>query len=109
MEGFAVRSRAKRRLRLVLHLTFFAMAVVSIVPTDSWGQGETTSAILGQVTDSTNAAVPGAAVTVIDRDTGLKRSAKTDDAGRFNFPQLKPGTYTVRVEAQGFEPQQADN
>ena len=53
--------------------------------------------------------VPGATVTVINRETGLKRSAKTDDAGRFNFPQLKPGTYTVRVEAQGFEPQQADN
>src|SRR5271165_4501373 len=109
MEGFAVRSRAKRRLRLVLHLTFFTMAAISLVPTDSWAQGETTSAILGQVTDSTNAAVPGAAVTVIDHATGLKRSAKTDDAGRFNFPQLKPGSYTVRVEAQGFEPKQADN
>ena len=74
-----------------------------------WAQGETTSAILGQVTDSSNAVVPAATVTVINRETGLKRSAKTDDAGRFNFPQLKPGSYTVRVEAQGFEPQQADN
>ncbi|MGO9516039.1 MAG: carboxypeptidase regulatory-like domain-containing protein, partial [Candidatus Korobacteraceae bacterium] len=79
------------------------------MPAPVWAQGETTSAILGQVTDSTNAAVPGAAVTVIDHATGLKRSAKTDDAGRFNFPQLKPGSYTVRVEAQGFEPKQADN
>ena len=104
-----MRSRSKRRLRLALHLTFFTLTAISLVPTDSWGQGETTSAILGQVTDSTNAAVAGAAVTVIDRDTGLKRSAKTDDAGRFNFPQLKPGSYTVRVEAQGFEPQQVDN
>ena len=48
-------------------------------------------------------------MTVISRATGLKRSARTDDVGRFNFPQLKPGTYTVRVEAQGFAPQQADN
>ena len=104
-----MRSSPKRRLRLVLYLTFFTMPAISLVPTDSWAQGETTSAILGQITDSTNAAVPGATVTVIDRDTGLKRSAKTDDAGRFNFPQLKPGSYTVRVEAQGFEPQQADH
>ena len=29
--------------------------------------------------------------------------------GRFNFPQLKPGTYTVSVEASGFEPQQVQN
>ncbi len=104
-----MRSSSTRRLRLVLHLTLFTMAAVSLVPTDSWAQGETTSAILGQITDSSNAVVPGATVTVVNRDTGLKRSAKTDEAGRFNFPQLKPGTYTVRVAAQGFEPQQADD
>jgi hypothetical protein len=86
-----------------------AAAVVLLLPAKLPAQGETTSAILGQVTDSTNAAVPGATVTVISRATGLKRSARTDDVGRFNFPQLKPGTYTVRVEAQGFAPQQADN
>ena len=52
--------------------------------------------------------VPGATVTITNQETGLKRSAKTDDAGRFNFPQLKPGTYSVKVEAEGFEPQQND-
>ena len=72
-------------------------------------QGETTSAIIGQVTDPTGAAVPGATVTVANHDTGLERYAKTDIEGRFNFPQLKPGTYSVRVKAQGFEPQEIDN
>ncbi len=61
---------------------------------------------MGQVGDATGAMIPGAAVTVTNHDTGLKRSAKTDEAGRFSFPQLKPGTYTVKVEAQGFQPQQ---
>ncbi len=73
------------------------------------GQGETTSAIQGQATDSTGAVVFGATVTVTSLDTGSKRSAKTDEAGRFNFPQLKPGAYKVEIEAQGFEPQNADN
>ena len=104
-----MRSSSKRRLRLVLHLTLFTIAIVSLAPIDSWAQGETTSAILGQVTDSSNAVVPAAIVTVTNRETGLKRTARTDDAGRFNFPQLKPGNYSVRVEAPGFEPQQADN
>jgi hypothetical protein len=80
-----------------------------VVSIPAWGQGETTSAIVGQVTDSSKAVVTSATVTVVNRDTGLKRSARTDDAGRFNFPQLKPGTYVVRVEAPGFEPQQADD
>src|SRR5271157_2640412 len=101
-------SSLKRRLRLALHLTLLAITSVLLVPADLWAQGETTSAILGQVTDSSNAVVPAATVTVINRETGLKRSARTDDAGRFNFPQLKPGSYTLKVEAQGFEPQ-ADN
>jgi hypothetical protein len=70
------------------------------------GQGETTSAIVGQVTDTTKAVVEGATVTITNRDTGLRRALKTDDAGRFNFPQLKPGSYSVRVEARGFATQQ---
>src|SRR5271169_1563937 len=109
LEGCAVRSSSKHRLRLVLHLTLFAVAAVLLAPAVAWAQGETTSAILGQVTDSSKAVVPAAAVTVTSRETGLKRIARTDDAGRFNFPQLKPGSYTVRVEAPGFEPHQNDN
>jgi hypothetical protein len=66
-------------------------------------QGETTSAIMGTVTDPSGAAVASASVTIAGTDTGSKRSAKTDDAGRFNFPQLKPGVYSVKVEAEGFE------
>ncbi len=44
-------------------------------------------------------------MTALNTETGLKRVTKTDEAGRFHFPQLKPGTYAVRVEADGFEPQ----
>src|SRR6202162_1998348 len=75
----------------------------------AFGQGATTSAIVGQVTDAHNAASPGATVTIKNRETSLQRTAKTDDEGRFNFPQLKPGTYSVKVEAEGFDPRQNDN
>ncbi len=69
-------------------------------------QGETTSAIVGSVLDSTGGAIPGAAVTVTNIENGLRRSVKTDDSGRFGFPQLKPGTYSVKAEADHFESQQ---
>ncbi|MGH9513649.1 MAG: carboxypeptidase regulatory-like domain-containing protein [Terriglobales bacterium] len=72
-------------------------------------QGETTSAIVGQVLDASNAAVPGAIVTLANRDTGAIRSVNTDDFGRFNFPQLWPGNYSVGVEAPGFESQKMQN
>jgi hypothetical protein len=79
------------------------------LPATALGQGETTSAIVGQVSDATHALVPGANVTTTNRETGLTRKVKTDAAGRFNVPQLIPGTYSVLVEAQGFQPQRQDN
>jgi hypothetical protein len=69
-------------------------------------QGETTSAIAGQVADQSGAAIRGAEIAAVNEDTGLKRRAQTDDAGRFTLPQLKPGSYTVQAAAPGFEGQQ---
>jgi hypothetical protein len=69
------------------------------------GQGETTAAIVGQVSDRSAAAVPGARVLVTSGTTGLKRVAQTDSSGRFSFPQLKPGAYAIDVAAPGFEAQ----
>ena len=85
------------------------LTVACLLPVRAAAQGETTSAIIGEVRDSSNAVVAGAIVTITSQETGLKRSARTDDAGRFNFPQLRPGTYSVRVDAPGFEPRQNDN
>jgi protocatechuate 3,4-dioxygenase beta subunit len=82
-----------------LSLALLALAVVSVMQVPAWAQGETTSAIIGQVSDTTGAVVPDATVTITNQETGLKRTAKTDSGGRLNFPQLKPGTYAVRVEA----------
>ena len=86
----------------------FAACCFFLFPTETLAQGETTSAIGGQVTDGTAAPISGARVTVTNSETGLQRSVKTDDEGRFNFPQLKPGTYLVSVQAEGFEPRQND-
>jgi len=84
------------------------VVAVAAFSAQALAQGETTSAIVGQVADVTGAVVPGATVTITNRDTGMKRSVRSDDAGRFSFPQLKPGSYSVKVEAQGFEFQQND-
>jgi hypothetical protein len=96
-------------VKRVVQLALVIVVVASVGLREGRGQGETTSAIVGEVKDATNAVVPGATVTITSRETGLKRSAQADGAGRFNFPQLKPGTYSVKVDAQGFEPQQNDN
>lgn len=95
-------------LRRALSIFVLVASFHFLSPEVTFSQGETTSAIVGQVSDASGAGVPRATVTVTNNETGLKRSATTDDSGRFNFPQLKPGAYSVKVEAEGFEPQQDD-
>ena len=102
-------SRLPTMLRSTLSIFILVGSFHFLQPVATFSQGETTSAIVGQVSDASGAAVPRATVTVTNKETGLRRSASTDDSGRFNFPQLKPGTYSVKVEAEGFEPQQNDN
>jgi hypothetical protein len=85
----------------IARLSCLALLTVSL-----WGQGETTSAIVGTVTDGTGAAIAGATVTIINTDNGSKRSLRSDADGRFNFPQLKPGPYAIKAEADQFEPRE---
>jgi len=95
--------------RIATYRLTFAGFCLILLPAQTLAQGETTSAIVGQVTDATNAAIPAASVAITNLEVGLQRRAKADAEGRFSFPQLKPGAYSVRVEAEGFDPQQNDN
>ena len=59
--------------------------------------------ILGVVTDSSSAAVPGATVTIKNVDTGLTRTMTTTDDGSYSVPELPIGNYSVTVEKSGFK------
>jgi hypothetical protein len=59
--------------------------------------------ILGSVTDSSGAAVPGATVTIKNIDTGLARTVTTSDDGSYSAPELPIGNYSVSVEKVGFK------
>ena len=59
--------------------------------------------IVGRVSDASQGAVPGAAVTVVHQETNLAREATTNGDGAYRFVNLLPGTYTVRVALTGFK------
>jgi Carboxypeptidase regulatory-like domain/TonB dependent receptor/TonB-dependent Receptor Plug Domain len=59
--------------------------------------------ILGTVTDSSGAAVPGATVTVKNMGTGLVRTVTTSDDGSYAVPELPIGSYSVTAEKSGFK------
>src|SRR5437773_6110791 len=58
--------------------------------------------LVGNVTDETGAAVPGATVTIKHLETGASREAVTDATGAYRFPTLQSGTYTITVTLTGF-------
>jgi len=67
-----------------------------------FGQAET-GLISGTVTDSSNAVVPGATVTVVSTATGLTRTATTLSAGEYTITNLPVNTYALTIEHAGFQ------
>jgi hypothetical protein len=63
----------------------------------------TQGSILGQVTDTSKAVLPGAQVTVTHLGTGLTQTAVADAEGNFEILALPIGTYSVTVTMPGFK------
>ena len=64
----------------------------------------TTAELHGLVRDPSANVVPGAEVRVQNLDTGLSRTVQTAEDGSYSFLGLRPGRYSVYVEASGFRP-----
>ena len=65
-------------------------------------QQTASSGIVGQATDSTQAALPGVAVTVVNIATNVQRTTLTDGEGRFSFQNLPAATYQIKATLDGF-------
>lgn len=84
----------------------FAAAFLFAVP--SWSQA-VYGTIVGNVTDSSGAAVAGAKVVITDIGRDVSQNTTTNDSGNFTQRFLIVGRYRVRVEAGGFKAFVQDN
>ena len=95
-----------RTLFLLLLCSAFLLFANSML-----GQSTSTGTVVGQASDPSGAVVPGATVSLIDHTTGTTKTTTTNDAGRFVFVNVNPGTYDITITKQGFAtakfPQQA--
>src|SRR5215467_5781502 len=67
-----------------------------------FGQG-TTSRLVGTVSDTTGAIVPGAQVKLTNEGTGVSFTTTTTQAGTYVFEALQVGNYRLEVTAAGFK------
>jgi len=59
--------------------------------------------VSGTVTDPNGAAVPGASVKLINQATKIESATTSNEDGYFNFVNVNPAMYTLRVEVGGFK------
>ncbi len=76
--------------------------VFTLVPAALYSQNVSSGTITGTVTDPSKAAVADATVTLTDTATNLPRTTTTNEAGRYVFANVTPGTYTVTINKAGF-------
>src|ERR1700761_6071461 len=88
-----------RKVLLVLALC------LPFVPASAQTFGE----ITGQVVDPSGAVVPNAPVSIVNAATNATRNTTTNTQGIYDFPDIIPATYSVKVQATGFGAQERTN
>ena len=87
-------------LRLTLALSLFAFSL----------SAQTfRGALAGTVTDASDAAIPDANVTALNKGTGTTRATISGASGDFVLPDLPLGAYTLTITKAGFQTQKVDN
>jgi len=88
-----------KRLTICVIAGLFMFA---LIPAAAFGQAGSTAQISGTVTDTSGGVLPGVDVTVTQTDTGLTRSAVTDESGNYTLPNLPVGPYRLEASLSGF-------
>jgi len=83
-------------LRLLLSSALFAAGLGAQSSTG-------TATMVGAVTDTTGSVIPGAKISVTNAAAGFVFTSVTTAEGTWYIPNLNPGSYQLRIEAQGFK------
>jgi hypothetical protein len=90
------------RISTIAILLCLGLATFLTVATPTMSQ-EVSAVVNGIVTDPSGAAVVGATVTATDTARGTVYTDQTNEAGFYNLQHVPIGTYTLKVEAKGFQ------
>jgi hypothetical protein len=97
-----------KRHSLALPQIAMLLLCLAFVPALTFAQ-TITATLNGTVTDPNGAVLPNATVTATSNETGLSKTATTDESGRYTIPFLQPGTYTIKAGTGGFKQSVLEN
>src|ERR1700734_2919079 len=100
VDGMRPSFPVERIIRPMLrHSLFFAICLAVITVTSIAAQSITSGDITGTITDPSGAAVPSAAVTLVNVSTNATENAVSTQQGSYRFAFVPRGSYTVKVTA----------
>jgi protocatechuate 3,4-dioxygenase beta subunit len=91
------------RTRLLL----VAVMSLGVTLTGTAAQAQYRASLQGTVTDAQGGIIPGATVTLVDKDTSRTLTAVTNENGVYIFNALAPRPYTIEVELAGLQESRA--
>jgi hypothetical protein len=92
----------QRPFHLLFTLLALTCALAAGLPGPAAAQ-DFRASIVGHVTDTSGALLPGVALTAVNTDTGVSTTGVTNDSGNYSLLALLPGPYTVTAEIAGFK------
>ena len=84
-----------------MRLSLVALLLWTACP-QSTARAESTFELSGTVLDESGLGLSGAVLTLVHQSTGFTRSATTSDTGRYTFPGLSPGVYSLEARLSGY-------
>jgi outer membrane receptor protein involved in Fe transport len=84
-----------------------AVTLAAVTPTEA--QPLQTGTVSGVIQDTSGGVIPGVTVTITSEERGFSRSTVTDASGRYVFPAVPIGNYTIVAALLGFETSQSTN
>jgi hypothetical protein len=89
--------------RSTLRFTYFFAFLAALLLAGALNGQSTLGTVLGTVKESSGAVVPGAVVNLTNTGTNAKHTTVSNDTGGYQFTNVEVGTYTMTVEAAGFQ------
>src|ERR1700689_2800753 len=98
------------RLTSIRTILMPILVIASLIgaATSAVGQNANTGEIKGSVTDSSNAVIPGATVSVVNTQTGVVINTATNGDGIYDVPSVPLGQYSITFRKEGFRQEVRD-